>query len=34
MCGRTRQDRIRNEDIRDNVQVTSIVGKMKEAKLG
>ncbi|XP_060182471.1 uncharacterized protein LOC132612165 [Lycium barbarum] len=33
MCGHTRSDRIRNEDIRDKVGVASMEDKMREARL-
>ncbi|XP_060191168.1 uncharacterized protein LOC132620753 [Lycium barbarum] len=33
MCGHTRRDRIRNEDIRDKVGVASVEDKMREARL-
>ncbi|XP_060179517.1 B3 domain-containing protein REM17-like isoform X4 [Lycium barbarum] len=33
MCGHTRNDRIRNEDIRDKVGVASVEDKMREARL-
>ncbi|XP_060189176.1 uncharacterized protein LOC132618126 isoform X2 [Lycium barbarum] len=33
MCGHTRSDRIRNEDIRDKVGVASVEDKMREARL-
>lgn len=33
MCGHTKSDRIKNEDIRDKVGVASVVDKMREAKL-
>lgn len=33
MCGHTWRDRIRNEDIRDKVRMTSVVDKMREVKL-
>lgn len=33
MCGFTRRDKIRNEVIRDKVEVTSVEDKMGETKL-
>ena len=33
MCGHTRPDKIRNEDIRRKVGVTSIVDKLRECRL-
>lgn len=33
MCGNTRSDRIRNKDDRDKVGLTSVVDKMREARL-
>ncbi|KAK4371669.1 hypothetical protein RND71_007053 [Anisodus tanguticus] len=33
MCGHTRRDRIRNDDIRDKVIVASVEDKMREARL-
>ena len=33
MCGHTRKDKIRNEDIRGKVGVAEIVGKMRENRL-
>ncbi|RXH70607.1 hypothetical protein DVH24_013353 [Malus domestica] len=33
MCGHTRKDKIRNEDIRGKVGVTEIVGKLRENRL-
>ncbi|KAG5610037.1 hypothetical protein H5410_021318 [Solanum commersonii] len=33
MCGHTRSDKIRNEDIRDKVGVASMVDKMREERL-
>ncbi|XP_059306273.1 uncharacterized protein LOC132057673 [Lycium ferocissimum] len=33
MCGHTRSDKIRNEDIRDKVGVASVEDKMREARL-
>ncbi|WMV15870.1 hypothetical protein MTR67_009255 [Solanum verrucosum] len=33
ICGHTRRDKIRNEDIRDKVGVNFVVDKMSEAKL-
>ncbi|KAM1787825.1 hypothetical protein ACFX11_038188 [Malus domestica] len=33
MCGHTRKDKIRNEDIRGKVRVAKIVGKLRENRL-
>ncbi|KAG5591403.1 hypothetical protein H5410_041917 [Solanum commersonii] len=33
ICGYTRSDRIRNEDIRNKVGVTSVVDKLREERL-
>ncbi|KAK4359648.1 hypothetical protein RND71_021877 [Anisodus tanguticus] len=33
MCGNTRRDKIRNDDIRGKVGVTSVEDKMREARL-
>ncbi|KAG5593891.1 hypothetical protein H5410_035123 [Solanum commersonii] len=33
MCGHTRKDKIRNEDIQDKVGVASVVDKISEARL-
>ncbi|KAJ8557154.1 hypothetical protein K7X08_002779 [Anisodus acutangulus] len=33
MCGHTRRDRIRNDDIRDRMEVASVEDKMREARL-
>ncbi|KAK4346934.1 hypothetical protein RND71_033273 [Anisodus tanguticus] len=33
MCGPTRRDMIRNDDIRDRVRVASVEDKMREARL-
>ncbi|KAK4364125.1 hypothetical protein RND71_015483 [Anisodus tanguticus] len=33
MCGNTRRDMIRNDDIRDGVRMTSVEDKMREARL-
>ncbi|KAK4353468.1 hypothetical protein RND71_028986 [Anisodus tanguticus] len=33
MCGHTRRDKIRNDDIRDKVGVASVEDKMREARL-
>ncbi|KAM1977959.1 hypothetical protein ACFX16_014704 [Malus domestica] len=33
MCGHTRKDKIRNEDIRGKVGVAEIVGKLRENRL-
>ncbi|KAG5603333.1 hypothetical protein H5410_034703 [Solanum commersonii] len=33
ICGHTRKDTFRNEDIRDKVVVVSMVDKMREARL-
>ncbi|KAG5625059.1 hypothetical protein H5410_010277 [Solanum commersonii] len=33
MCGHTRSDKIRNEVIREKVEVASVVDKLREARL-
>jgi len=33
MCGHTRSDKIRNEDIRDKLGGASVMDKMREAQL-
>lgn len=33
MCGHTKKNRIRNEDIRDKVGVASVMDKLREVRL-